>query len=73
MLKTFFDGGPGGRRAGGGEVGGRGRRSHRGVLGAEPPAGGVGGRADGGGGRHVFLMHVSFDARIICMRISCLV
>ena len=41
ILKTFFNGGPGGRRAGG--VGGRGRRSHRGVRGAEPPGGRAGG------------------------------
>ena len=38
ILNSFFKGGPGGRRAGG--VGGRGRRSHRGVRGRSPPAGG---------------------------------
>ena len=49
ILKTFFNGGPGGRRAG--RVGGRGRRSHRGVQGAEPPGGRAGRSA---GGRTVF-------------------
>jgi len=54
LLITFFNGGPGGRRAGGmaggragSGVGGPGRRSHRGVRGAESPGGRAGGSAGG--------------------------